>query len=437
MVKFNLTSEIVIMNREAIALAADSAVSFSERDEKKTFQSANKIFTLSKYSPVGIMIYGNATIMRVHWETVIKIYRAKLGKKNFETLKDYAEDFFTFLKENFSLFPESERTLFIEGCIYGYFRKIRDEINHAIKEKFEPGEILENSEIRQVISTKINENYKIWKNSKKVPDIDATILQRLKSKINPKIEEFKLEIFEDLPLNPQQSKKLKDIAILLFSRYSNDVYFSQSSGLVIAGFGEEDFFPQVCAYNVDGIAYEHIVYDVQEKSTVDFENRATIIPFAQSEMVYTFMSGIDPDYEENIENFISEVINEYPKLIIENLVNLDQEEKKKIEKKYKKIGKKKFEEIVDKLGSIKEKDYIDPIMTVVGMLPKDELAAMAESLVNLTSFKRKVSMQEETVGGPIDVAVISKGEGFIWIKRKHYFKPELNPQFFANYYREG
>ncbi|MFV9630695.1 MAG: hypothetical protein ACNYWM_06465 [Methanosarcinales archaeon] len=80
--------------------------------------------------------------------------------------------------------------------------------------------------------------------------------------------------------------------------------------------------------------------------------------------------------------------------------------------------------------------YTDPVTSVVSMLPKDELAAMAEALVNLTFFKRKVSMETETVGGPIDVAVISKGDGFIWIKKKHYFKPELNPQFFANYYRE-
>lgn len=225
---------------------------------------------------------------------------------------------------------------------------------------------------------------------------------------------------------------------MLFSKYPDEILLSQSSGIVIAGFGEEDFFPQVCSYSIAGVAYEHVIYNVDKDiTTVDFDNRATIIPFAQSEMVYTFMSGIDPDYESNIENFISEVINEYPKLIIENLANLNQTEKKKLEKKYKRIGKKNFKEIVDKLDSIKKKYYSDPIMKVVGMLPKDELASMAESLVNLTSFKRKVSMQEETVGGPIDVAVISKGEGFIWIKRKHYFKPELNPQFFANYYREG
>ena len=60
---------------------------------------------------------------------------------------------------------------------------------------------------------------------------------------------------------------------------------------------------------------------------------------------------------------------------------------------------------------------------------------MAETFVNLASFKRKVTMEPETVGGPIDVAIISKGDGFVWIKRKHYFEPRLNPQFFAKYYR--
>ena len=69
------------------------------------------------------------------------------------------------------------------------------------------------------------------------------------------------------------------------------------------------------------------------------------------------------------------------------------------------------------------------------MLPKDELANMAETLVNLTSFKRRVSMSAETVGGPVDVAVISKGDGFVWIKRKHYFTKDFNPSFVTNYFK--
>ena len=83
----------------------------------------------------------------------------------------------------------------------------------------------------------------------------------------------------------------------------------------------------------------------------------------------------------------------------------------------------------------KRERNVDPVLDAVEFLPKDELASMAEALVNLTSFKRRVTLDAETVGGPIDVAVISKGDGFIWVKRKHYFEIDINPQFRANYYR--
>jgi len=59
------------------------------------------------------------------------------------------------------------------------------------------------------------------------------------------------------------------------------------------------------------------------------------------------------------------------------------------------------------------------------------LAATAEALVSLTSLSRRVTTEIETVGGPVDVAVISKGDGFVWINRKHYFKGELNPHFLS------
>ncbi|MDC5096393.1 hypothetical protein OHW41_10530, partial [Acinetobacter baumannii] len=75
------------------------------------------------------------------------------------------------------------------------------------------------------------------------------------------------------------------------------------------------------------------------------------------------------------------------------------------------------------------------VVNMVSALPKDELAAMAESLVNLTAFKRRISESLETVGGPIDVAVISKGDGLVWVKRKQYFPAELNQHFFKNYFR--
>ena len=88
----------------------------------------------------------------------------------------------------------------------------------------------------------------------------------------------------------------------------------------------------------------------------------------------------------------------------------------------------KFEEA---LKSYRSEHNVQPIMAAVSSLPKEDLAALAESLVHLTSLKRKVTAgQTESVGGPIDVAVISKGDGFIWIKRKHYFDADKNPLYF-------
>jgi hypothetical protein len=85
--------------------------------------------------------------------------------------------------------------------------------------------------------------------------------------------------------------------------------------------------------------------------------------------------------------------------------------------------------LAEDIRSLTTRNFSNPIVQMVSLLPKDELANLAESLVALTSLKRRVSSDAETVGGAIDVALISKGDGFVWIKRKYYFPENLNPQF--------
>lgn len=63
-----MTAEIAVMNKRAIALAADSTVTVGGR--AKFYNSANKLFMLSKYEPVGIMIYNNAEFIGVPWEYI-------------------------------------------------------------------------------------------------------------------------------------------------------------------------------------------------------------------------------------------------------------------------------------------------------------------------------------------------------------------------------
>ncbi|MDZ7796172.1 MAG: hypothetical protein U5N56_03610 [Candidatus Marinimicrobia bacterium] len=89
-----MTTEIAIMNKTAIALAADSAVTVSNADKNlKTYNTANKVFALSKYAPVGIMIYGNADLTGVPWETIIKMFREYLSDQRKNKLEEYCDLF--------------------------------------------------------------------------------------------------------------------------------------------------------------------------------------------------------------------------------------------------------------------------------------------------------------------------------------------------------
>jgi hypothetical protein len=235
-------------------------------------------------------------------------------------------------------------------------------------------------------------------------------------------------------------KQLKKIAASLFSKFPEGIQKEGISGIVVAGFGEGDAFPSVKSFHIEGIVNNKLKYKEYISSKTDFETSASIIPFAQREMVDTFMEGIDPTYRDVEESYLSEVFDRYAEMIAEMIAERiegrNNEGKGRFEERLVLIGREIVEDLRKKLEDYRNERYVSPITSVVSMLPKDELAVMAETLVNLTSFKRKVTMGSETVGGPIDVAVISKGDGFIWIKRKHYFKAELNPQFFANYYEE-
>ena len=80
----------------------------------------------------------------------------------------------------------------------------------------------------------------------------------------------------------------------------------------------------------------------------------------------------------------------------------------------------------NEMDSYIQENYINKLMNTVSYLMKEDLADMAESLVRMTCLKRHFTTDEETVGGPVDVAIITKGDGFIWIKRKHSYPADDN-----------
>lgn len=91
-------------------------------------------------------------------------------------------------------------------------------------------------------------------------------------------------------------------------------------------------------------------------------------------------------------------------------------------------------EVSNQIGDIIARSQVNPTVNALRTLSKEDLAELAENLIYLTFLKRRTSSSVESVGGAVDVAIISKGDGFIWKKRKHYFEKDLNQHFFQNYF---
>jgi hypothetical protein len=65
---------------------------------------------------------------------------------------------------------------------------------------------------------------------------------------------------------------------------------------------------------------------------------------------------------------------------------------------------------------------------VLPAMPLQDAIDLGEFLVDVTTKFSRFMPGAPTVGGPIEIGAISKHEGFRWIKRKYYFKRDLNPE---------
>lgn len=425
-----MTSEVVLMNRLAVALAADSAVSIPTGQGHKIFQSANKLFTLSKYHPVGVMIYNNASILGVPWETIIKVYRQKLGNHSMPTVTAYADDFLTFLNDNETLFPQHHQDQAYLDAVKTLFAEIfeaakRDLFDVLMEDKTPAG--IEEYVRAQVLATHLQ-----WS---RFDDLDCFALDfqdkhlaNYRDRIVGRIG----EVFENVPLQQGDTDKLVELALWVATK---NQFTEGYSGIVVAGFGEDQIFPAMCSFLTSLVIGNHLKKRSEQSLEIGDDHEAIVKPFAQSDMVKSFTDGIDPNFKRLVARQTMRLAIGLPGTIIDAITDLTDAQKEHWKEKTRGNIEPALDEFFKNMQDHQHKKHTRPVYAAIRSLPKDELAAAAEALVNLNSFRQRVSMDAETVGGPIDVAVISKGDGFIWIKRKHYFDSRLNIHFARNYYR--
>lgn len=416
-----MTAIVGVLNKHAVAIAADSAVTMG--NTHKVVNSANKIFTLSKYCPVAVMTYSSASFMGVPWDIIIKEYRKQLKNKCFPKLENYVNDFMEYLHNKQFFCDVKTQNNYLNWMLESFFDICCEEIcyeNHiADKATLSPA----------LIEQKLKDCIDLYKSAEKCPDFVVYTLEDFKNYTDIIIQDFaKKNGFANVDVLSESFFYYLSVKIRTYSY----------TGLVFTGYGEEEIYPSLIPLNVSPLVVDgHLKYYMDQVNAAKISedgSTAVICPFAQVDVVQTIIRGIHPSFKDIIYNAIDKSIGAYTSSITDIL---DKDPAiSKISMAVKGLDKKS---VIDGITSQITREmfnfYSKPLIDTVALLDKEDMANMAESFISLTSLVRRMQPGEETVGGPVDVAVISKGDGFVWINRKHYFKPELNASFFNNYFK--
>ena len=401
---------VCIINRNGIALAADSAGTYT--GNKMFYNSMNKVFSLSKKYVYGAITYGATTIYNVSIDQVLKEFRTYLDSR--EHISDFFEIlplFEAFINQNssyykFDLAEANHCNGLIKDLVVDWGNKIKTVATEVDAEN--------------KISEILNQLETVMRGSLKIDNYDVSAY--IKTTYNDYFNMLIGMIVPELNNFPTQKECFWDYICNYFNlSLTNET--NNYMGLFFAGYGHCDAFPKfthIELYRVVGGKIKYRLVENYEESN----NHAQIVPLAQPDVILTFCKGISNRFINYIPQKVESIINSKIDALPDTFT-IDQKNALKTSLSSSKA------EIASAINTTIQNDNVKPILDSVQLIPLPEMGFLAESLVNITSLKRTFAIDgnQQTVGGPTDVAVMSKGDGFVWIKRKHYFDKQMNPDY--------
>lgn len=401
---------VCIINRNGIALAADSTGTYT--GNKMFYNSMNKVFSLSRKYVYGAITYGATTIYNVSIDQVLKEFRTYLDSR--EHISDFFEIlplFEAFINQNssyykFDLAEANHCNGLIKDLVVDWGNKIKTVATEVDAEN--------------KISEILNQLETVMRGSLKIDNYDVSAY--IKTTYNDYFNMLIGMIVPELNNFPTQKECFWDYICNYFNlSLTNET--NNYMGLFFAGYGHCDAFPKfthIELYRVVGGKIKYRLVENYEESN----NHAQIVPLAQPDVILTFCKGISNRFINYIPQKVESIINSKIDALPDTFT-IDQKNALKTSLSSSKA------EIASAINTTIQNDNVKPILDSVQLIPLPEMGFLAESLVNITSLKRTFAIDgnQQTVGGPTDVAVMSKGDGFVWIKRKHYFDKQMNPDY--------
>jgi hypothetical protein len=426
-----MTSVIGILNKKGIALAADSAVTRTRSYNNKVTKNGNKMIRLSDVLPICVMLTGNGDFMRTQWDILVRHYRQHRGKIMHATVEACMHDFFRYIADH-GLFrdPEYAKNR-VRSELESFFNHIENFIDDKYKNRGKDGAITSPRAFQKAFVNELNGWCKRWLKDGVCPQFHDYTQQNFheytKEIFDEYIEQncydeddvFKYGLYPRQILSDLREPLEKSLMIRLTTRRDDDDAMAE---LVFSGYGEQQEYPSLVSTVVCEGFDNRVNYHVRPTDIICIsdERPTAICPFAQKDVIHSVLRGIHRNFSRQLTNAVKDSFTPQGNDIFipgedDNVDFMDFAEKLD-EVKTDDLSRNFFRKINRLLDS-----NLHQLEKALEDYDLQSMAALAESLIDLTGFHRILTFQQEGVGGPVDVAVISKNDGFTWLNRKSWY----------------
>lgn len=405
-----MTSQVVVMNRMAAAVASDSSVTMSSGNQiLRSYPTAEKIFPLALPHRLAILHGGCTDLLRVPYGVLLSEWHRSLTTP-LGRVSDYADSFSCWLEEQTGLFDDANQTNFLDWILRDYFLAVRKDILDACHGQDIDPEGWKSPEadelLTQVLTGRL-EHLEQLATPPNLADVDTdAFLDAHRTAVDSALE----WVFDDTPRSDAGDSLIRRIASTVV-RVNEP--FSTDAELVFVGFGESELFPASILLKIGGIVAGRLKSTNDPYTAVTTNDPAYISPYAQTEAMNTFLRGYHPDFLGAAHESLEAALNPPEPDDSKKTAGHD--------------TSKHHEELEDRFEQLSWNEFVQPLVSTVSGLPSAELARMAESLVGLQVLRKLTRAEAETVGGPVDVATITRGEGFTWCRHKSLLKEVTHP----------
>lgn len=453
-----MTAVVGILNRRGAAIAADSAVTRHRgfKGEKIT-KNGNKMLRLSNVVPISIMLTGNGDFLHVQWDIVIRRYRQERGNIEHATVKDCAQDFFDYIASKDIFFDLAIVKQFILSVISRTYEDVVQAMPRNLDIRDEHGKLKKAKSFATSFENQCRKYQKVFLKNGICSQFENYTFDDFKKFLSTTdmVEQFAMKYGYDeedcfvfskgMPLNllhGVMEEFLRTVYIRLIERHSRGGRLAE---LVFTGFGPEEKYPSL----LSAITYEgfdnHVNYYFRKEVHIDDKHPVAICPFAQDDITNSILQGIHEKYELNLfmsfpiliaDDNVAECTpdldsqpEDYEDSIEEIDVGMD-DQNFMPEWELMEVQDEDLKKQVNSALQVHKKQNQRQWEKALESYNLEAMAALAESLIDLTGFQRILNFDPEGVGGPVDVAVISRNDGFTWLSRKSwYHHKDTNGQY--------